>query len=210
MYVLRIMDLPGSWVGSAMSTGLDRTESSRLSRAGPASRAAWSIAFFPLVLVAGIGTWLALSIYDSDTADGDPAWPAPQAAIEAAQSPASDDMQPGPSVATAAPPEQPGAAAEPLPAAGLKISAQSWRRGGLGSNAQVTFTLRNDNRYAVKDVEIACAFARRDGSHLTDRARVIPDTISMKSRKRFARLHVGFVNIHADRIKCQAVAANRV
>jgi hypothetical protein len=54
----------------------------------------------------------------------------------------------------------------------LRISAQSWRRAGLGSNAQVTFTQRNDNDYAVRDVEIACAFARRDGSHLTDRQRI--------------------------------------
>jgi hypothetical protein len=93
---------------------------------------------------------------------------------------------------------------------GLRISAQSWRRAGLGSNAQVTFTLRNDNDYAVRDVEIACAFARRDGSHLTDRRRIIPVTINMMSRKQFARLHVGFVNIHADRIKCEVVAASRV
>ena len=32
----------------------------------------------------------------------------------------------------------------------------------------MTFTLRNGNDYAVKDIEIACAFARRDGSHLTE------------------------------------------
>lgn len=51
----------------------------------------------------------------------------------------------------------------------IRISSQTWRRGGLGSKALATLTLRNDNDYAVKDVEIVCAFARRDGSHLTDR-----------------------------------------
>jgi hypothetical protein len=45
---------------------------------------------------------------------------------------------------------------------------------------------------------------------LTDRRRIIPVTINMMSRKRFARLHVGFVNIHADRIRCEVVAASRV
>jgi hypothetical protein len=93
---------------------------------------------------------------------------------------------------------------------GLKISSQSWRRGGLGSKALITFTLRNDNDYAVKDIEIACAFSRRDGSHLTDRKRVLPDTVNMKSRKTFARLHVGFVNIYANKAKCMPVAASRV
>jgi len=46
----------------------------------------------------------------------------------------------------------------------------------MGSKALITFTLRNGNDYAVKDVQISCAFNRRDGSHLTDRARVIHDT----------------------------------
>jgi hypothetical protein len=91
----------------------------------------------------------------------------------------------------------------------LKISSQTWRRGGLGSKALVTFTVRNDNDYAVKDVEIVCAFARRDGSHLTDRSRMLADTVSMKSRKTFARVPVGFVNVNADQAKCSLVTARR-
>jgi hypothetical protein len=91
----------------------------------------------------------------------------------------------------------------------LKISSQTWRRGGLGSKALVTFTLRNDNDYAVRDVEIVCAFARRDGSHLTDRSRVLAETVTMKSRKTFARVPVGFINVNADQAKCSLVAARR-
>jgi hypothetical protein len=91
---------------------------------------------------------------------------------------------------------------------GLKISSQSWRRGGLGSNALVTFTLRNRNDYAVKDIELSCAFIRSDGSHLTDRTRVIHDTVKMRSRKTFARVHIGFVNINADRARCALVNAS--
>ena len=92
---------------------------------------------------------------------------------------------------------------------GLKISSQSWRRGGLGSKALVTFTLRNGNDYAVKDIEIACAFARRDGSHLTDRRRVIADTVSMKSRKTYSGMLIGFVNVNANKAKCSLVTASR-
>ena len=96
------------------------------------------------------------------------------------------------------------------PLDGLRISSQSWRRGGLGSKALITFTLRNANSYAVKDIEIACAFARRDGSHLTDRKRVISDTINMKSRKTYAGMLVGFVNINANKAKCSLVTASRI
>jgi phosphoglycerate dehydrogenase-like enzyme len=45
---------------------------------------------------------------------------------------------------------------------------------------------------------------------LTDRTRVIRDTVNMKSRKTFARMHVGFVNINASRAKCSLVAASRL
>ena len=99
---------------------------------------------------------------------------------------------------------------EAAPVNGLKISSQSWRRGGLGSKALVTLTLRNGNDYAVKDIEIFCSFTRRDGSHLTDRRRMIHETVNMKSRKTFARMHVGFVNINANQAKCSLVTASRV
>jgi hypothetical protein len=111
-----------------------------------------------------------------------------------------------PEVAEPNPPEASvGAAADRL-----KISSQRWRRGGLGSKALVTFTLRNRNDYAVKDIEISCAFSRGDGSHVTDRTRVIHDTVKTKGRKTFASVHVGFVNINANRAKCTPVAASRV
>src|SRR3954451_19066947 len=105
-----------------------------------------------------------------------------------------------PTEATAAPVTVAGS-----PIDGLTISSQSWRRGGLGSKALVTFTLRNSNDYAVKDIEIGCAVARRDGSHMTNRRRVIADTVSMKSRKTYSGMLIGFVNVNANKAKCAAV-----
>ena len=107
-----------------------------------------------------------------------------------------------------APPDTVAPAKSPID--GLKISSQSWRRGGLGSKALVTFTLRNANDYAVKDVEIACSFKRRDGSHLTDRRRLIHDTVNMKSRKRYDGMLIGFVNVNANKAKCTLVTASRL
>lgn len=110
----------------------------------------------------------------------------------------------------ATPPATSAEASAGSPLDGLRISSQSWRRGGLGSKALVTFTLRNANDYAVRDIEISCSFARRDGSHLTDRRRVISEAVEMKSRRTFTRVHVGFVNVNADKAKCALVAASRI
>jgi hypothetical protein len=100
-------------------------------------------------------------------------------------------------------------AVEKSPIEGLRISSQSWRRGGLGSKALVTLRLRNANDYAVKDIEIVCAFARRDGSHLTDRRRVLRDTVNRRSRKTYSGMLVGFVNVSANKAKCSLVTASR-
>ncbi len=113
-------------------------------------------------------------------------------------------VEPGPADTPAATP-----AAEAAELGRMRISSQTWRRGGLGSRALVTFTLRNDNDYAVKDLELACAFTRRDGSHLTDRKRLVPETVNMKSRKTFAQVQVGFVNVNADKARCSVVSARR-
>ena len=162
-------------------------------------------------LLIGFGAWTYLS--EDASNNPEPLQLAAAAAPEPASPPATG-AKPGPELNTAATPvEAPSpaeAVAEIPPVDGLKISSQSWRRGGLGSKALVTFTLRNGNDYAVKDIEITCAFNRRDGSHLTDRTRVIRDTVNMKSRKTFARMHVGFVNVNANKAKCSLVTASRL
>ena len=104
--------------------------------------------------------------------------------------------------------------AEPLveksPLDGLRIASQSWQRGGLGSKVLVTLTLRNRNDFAVKDIEIACAFVRRDGSLMTERKRLLADPIAMRSRKTYPPLLVGFVNVNADKAKCSLITASRL
>ena len=156
-----------------------------------------SLLWLLAAIIVGCGVWMLLPLSRGNStepvkSDVATVEPAPPGSTAAAVSPISE--------------AQASAAAE---LGRIRISSQTWRRGGLGSKALVTFTLRNDNDYAVKDVEILCAFARRDGSHLTDRNRVLADPVSMKSRKTFARIPVGFVNVNADQAKCSLVAARR-
>jgi hypothetical protein len=178
----------------------------RARRLGRSHLATQAAVLLPVVAIAGLTGWTMLSTPTSarSQASQDTATVqvAPQGAAAPQQSAALD-------TAPAATPS--AAAADPPAVNGLKISSQSWRRGGLGSNALVTFTIRNDNNYAVKDIEIACAFTRQDGSHLTDRKRIIPDAVvNTKSRKTIAQMHIGFVNIYANKAKCAPVAANRI
>jgi hypothetical protein len=181
----------------------------RLALFGRSHMATQAAVLLPVVALAGLAAWTMLSaptnakgpsvrdssvVATSELAEAEPAATEPASAAPEEASPP----------AQVAPTEVPAVN-------GLKISWQSWRRGGLGSNALVTFTLRNENDYAVKNIEIDCAFSRRDGSHLTDRKRIIPDAVvGMKGRKTFAHMHIGYVNINANKAKCTPVAASRV
>ncbi len=214
--------------GMAMGTGLYRVGTTGLPglagifgsySAAPAKTAVKhlpsKLIWLSVVLIVGSGAWLLLSGSASNTTataivQREPVRLATASTGEPAQSPTTDTAQDKSSLDPQVTPAEGVAPVETSPVDGLKISSQSWRRGGLGSRVLVTLTLRNANEYAVKDIEIFCSFARRDGSHLTDRKRVIHDTVSMRSQKTFARMHVGFVNINANQAKCSLVAANPV
>lgn len=185
----------------------------------PAAR----LAILPAIAVAGCAIWLMLpqsSDAESGATQSDLGHPTKaetrpdETAVAQAMLPSSmrsTDTVGLASTAAAAPEIAPPETTAPVgsPLDGLRIVSQSWRRGGLGSKALMTFTLRNANNYAVKDVEIACSFTRRDGRHLTDRRRIISDTVNMKSRKRYAGMMVGFVNVNANKARCSPVTASR-
>lgn len=170
----------------------------------------------PAIAIAGCTIWMMLP--GPSDAEG-PAAAEPSPVIYARNASLVDEGAVAPETTLADPAQAtaPAAVTAPMsiapesnsPIEGLRISSQSWRRGGLGSKALVTFTLRNGNDYAVKDIEIACAFTRRDGSHLTDRRRVIPDTVNIRSRKVYSGVLVGFVNVNANKAKCSLVTASR-
>jgi hypothetical protein len=200
----------------AMNAGLFRIQSMRLAEVGgsfphwsakPVESLGTKLVWLLVVAIVGLGAWMLVSRTD-DNAGSNPAAKvnfATAASIQPARlsetNPALDASRFNP----AAPAEM-----APAPVDGLRISSQSWRRGGLGSKALITFTLRNDNDYAVGDIGIRCAFSRRDGSPVTERRQTIRDTVKMKSRKTFARVHVGFINITASQAKCALLSASRV
>ena len=161
-----------------------------LGRIGPLARsqlATQAAVLLPVIIVAGLSAWTLRAPPRADSQLGRVAsFTVAQEAVRANASPASVGTdQPEP-------PEILPAQVAPIdasPAAGLWISSQTWRRGGLGSNALVTLTLRNENDYAVKDVEIACAFSRSDGKVVSFlRTSTSVSSIFMRIRQNARRL----------------------
>lgn len=196
-----------------MSAGLFRIESAAPSNSGgflgrPAARLFENkLIWLPVILVVAAGAWKMFS-EDAGPAKGQTVGSSNFATTASIQPSPSSDADPAFRAAQSS--TAPGVATEAAPVDGLKISSQSWRRGGLGSKALITFTLRNDNDYAVGDIGLLCSFSRADGSPVTERRQTIRDTVKMKSRKTYSRMHVGFINISANRAKCSLLSASRV
>jgi hypothetical protein len=198
----------------AMNAGLFRIQSMRLADIGgnntwspkPVDSSVTKLVL-PVLAIVAIGAWMVVARTPDDNANSAPV--AKVAFATATPIQPARLSEPNPALN----PSQFNPAAAPAEAAaveGLKISSQSWRRGGLGSKALVTFTLRNDTDYAVGDIGILCSFSRKDGSPVTERRQTIRDTVKMKSRKTFSRVHVGFINITANQAKCSLLSASRV
>jgi hypothetical protein len=166
-----------------------------------------ALVVLPATLTVAIIGWLLLPPFRDSEAET----PLQATALDVAvTSPA--NLEGDPDVAPALAPAVPQTANPPETAAQLdrlRIFRQSFHRGGLGSKALVTFTVRNANDYAVKDLEILCAFRSRDGRYSTQRRRTIHETVNTKSRKAFALMPIGFVNVRAERAKCSLVTASR-
>ena len=195
-----------------MSAGLFRIESAGAADSGrflnpPAARLFTNkLIWLLVVLVVAAGAWKMFSEDAAGPAEGQTVGRSNFATPVSIQPSPLSDADP----ALSASQSRPDVPTEAAPVDGLKISSQSWRRGGLGSKALVTFTLRNDNDYAVADIGLLCAFSRADGSPVTERRQTIRDTVKMKSRKTYSRMHVGFINISANRAKCSLLSASRV
>jgi hypothetical protein len=198
-----------------MSAGLFRIES-----AGPVDSGGFSgrpaarlfnnkLIWLSVILVVAAGAWRMISEDAAGPAKGQTVGRANFATPASIQSSALSDTDLASSASQSSNPPAAGPP-EAAPVNGLRISSQSWRRGGLGSKALITFTLRNDNDYAVGDIGLLCAFTRADGSPVTERRQTVHDTVKMKSRKIFARMHVGFINVTANRAKCTLLSASRV
>jgi hypothetical protein len=200
--------------GMAMNAGLFHIQSTWLADIGggfpdrPAKTAikpfAVQLVWLPVLVVAGIGAWMLFSHADDKSQPVAMADVATAPPIQPARLPDTNPALEASQFNSAAAP------AEAAPVDGLKISSQSWRRGGLGSKALITLTLSNDNNYAVGDIGMLCSFSRDDGSPVTERRHTIHDTVKMKSRKTFARMHVGFINVTAAKAKCSLLSASRV
>jgi hypothetical protein len=69
----------------------------------------------------------------------------------------------------------------------MSLSGQSRSKGGFDSVGLMSFTVKNDNPYPVKDFVVSCSFHGNSGTHLGDREHKVYETVKAKSSRAFPR-----------------------
>jgi hypothetical protein len=91
----------------------------------------------------------------------------------------------------------------------MSLTGQSWSTGGFDSVGLMTFTVKNDNPYPIKDFVVSCRFHGNSGTHLGDREHRVYETVKAKTSRTFAKVNIGFIPSQSARGGCSLVSAVR-
>ncbi len=89
------------------------------------------------------------------------------------------------------------------PEAKVSIKKWNWTKGGFDTIMKGTFTIRNDNDYAVKDIRIGCELSANSGTTIDSVDETIYDSIPANNSRTFRAVSMGFVRSQTSRAGCQ-------
>lgn len=88
----------------------------------------------------------------------------------------------------------------------VSVEGLTWRKGGFGSVAVASFTLKNKSRHLpVRDIVLTCAFYGPSGTELSSKTQTIYERIEPGKSKRIKELSVSFINQQASNAGCEVV-----
>jgi hypothetical protein len=81
----------------------------------------------------------------------------------------------------------------------------TWNRGGFDSIMMANFTVKNNNKYTIKDLGVKCLHYASSRTLIDGNDRTIYDVVADHSTKRFPNFNMGFILSQAVRSNCQIV-----
>lgn len=86
----------------------------------------------------------------------------------------------------------------------------AWKLGGFDNVILATFTVKNENDFAVKDLQIRCEAFGKSGTKIDRNTRTIYDVVKAKGTKRLPEANLGLVNSQAERLACDIIGFKRM
>ena len=74
---------------------------------------------------------------------------------------------------------------------------------GLDNILEMNFTIKNNYKLKIKDIEITCTHYAKSGTKIDNNKRIIYDVIDAGSQKTFSKFNMGLIHTQADETKCK-------
>jgi hypothetical protein len=84
----------------------------------------------------------------------------------------------------------------------VEITKWSWRKGGFDNIMFATFTFKNNNDFAVKDITVQCVHSAASGTTIDDNTRTIYKRIAAHKKLTVHDFDMGFIHSQAERSNC--------
>lgn len=84
----------------------------------------------------------------------------------------------------------------------VSIEKFSWMKQGFGNVMEASFTVKNDSKYTIKDIEIECNHYSKSGTRIDSNTRTIYDVVKPNSTKNFRNFNMGFIHDQANTSRC--------
>lgn len=78
-----------------------------------------------------------------------------------------------------------------------------WGTGGFNSVMMVNFTITNESKYNIKDIEITCTHYANSGTKIDDNTRTIYELIPAGKKKVIRNFNMGFIHNQASSSSCK-------
>ncbi len=78
----------------------------------------------------------------------------------------------------------------------------SWNKVGFDNIMEANFTITNNSKYKIKDIEITCTHYAKSGTRIDSNERTIFDVVPAKGKKIFEKFSMGFMHSQAEKTGC--------
>lgn len=95
------------------------------------------------------------------------------------------------------------------PERALQITRFNWQKGGFGSIQLVSFTVKNDASFPIRDFELKCVHQGPSGTNMDMNVRTVYERIPAHGSKYIPEVNMGFIHPQVATSRCEITEAVR-
>jgi hypothetical protein len=89
----------------------------------------------------------------------------------------------------------------------LRVTNVRWRLDGFGTVLVASFTVRNEGKRNMKDLQVACDIYSNSGTRIGSATATIYEWLDAGKTRTFKEMNLGFVHVQSAKMGCQVIEA---